>query len=441
MDKALDPFSTESPYKAVETNRRKRLVLGVCQRALYYTVIPSLIFVSLLFIRFSIQLLIAVALFIGIIPAILITKKFALQDKPDLGSAFFIAYLILIFFANALLVEGFDSYLVPAYIVLVIMSGMVLPPVGSFQVAALVSFLYLVSQILTSYDLQRITLPNPLGDGLTIMIVFLAYMASAISIDVSTRDLRQSLDDAIKGLIKSNRELERANAMKSQFTARTSHELKTPLSSIIVFTDLALREAYGPLDEKLRGALEFIVDSARKLRTIINNILDLSKIEAGELTLDSCPIELRHLVKESISKLVEGAEKKSLDLHVKISEKMPVQIIGDEDRIKQIITNLVKNAINFTDFGMVEVDIDTYDSQRWQITVKDTGSGIPYEYQKHIFEPYYKFEPVPGSMKSTGLGLAITKHLVELMSGKIFVRSSLGKGSTFTVILPHSSSQ
>jgi signal transduction histidine kinase len=439
MDNMLDPFSTESPYKAVETSRRKRLVLGVCQRALYYTAFPSLIFISLLFIRFSFQLLIAVALFIGIIPAILITRKFALENKPDLGSGFFISYLIVIFFVNALLVEGFSSYLVPAYLVLVIMSGMVLPPVGSFQVAALVSFLYLISQILTSYDLHQITLPNFLGDGLTILVVFLAYIASAISIDMSTRDLRQSLNDAIKGLIKSNRELERANAMKSQFTARTSHELKTPLSSIIVFTDLALREAYGPLDEKLRGALEFIVGSARKLRTIISNILDLSKIEAGELTLDSCPIELRKMVKESVSKLVERVEKKNLNLHVEISEKMPNQIVGDEDRIKQIITNLVKNAINFTEFGTVEVDIDTYDNKRWQITVKDTGSGIPYEYQKHIFEPYYKFEPVPGSMKSTGLGLAITNHLVELMSGKIFVRSSLGKGTTFTVILPFTS--
>jgi signal transduction histidine kinase len=436
MVEKADPFSTESPYVAIEISRRKRLVLGVCQRALYYTAIPSVIFISLLFLRFSIQLLVAVALFIGIIPAILITKKFALADKPDHGSAFFISYLILIFFVNALLVEGFHTYLVPAYLVLVIMSGMVLPPVGSFQVAAIVSALYLVSQVLTAYDLDRIRLPNPLGDGLTMLVVLLAYVASAISIDMSTRDLRKSLDDAIRGLIKSNRELERANAMKTQFTARTSHELKTPLSSIIVFTDLALREAYGPLDEKLRQALEFIVASARKLKTIINNILDLSKIEAGELNLDSCPVEVRKMVKEPISKLIEDAKSKHIYLNLEISESMPDQIIADEDRIRQIITNLVTNAINFTEIGKVEVKIDKSGRHRWKIVVEDTGQGIPYEYLKHIFEPYYKFEPTPGSMKSTGLGLAITQHLVELMSGEISVRSSLGKGTTFTVILP-----
>lgn len=431
-----DPFSIQSPYEKMEISRRKRLVLGVCTRSTYYSI--GLIFVTgiFLFIQFSWQLFAAVLLFAGILPIIYFTRKLALTDRPDAGSHLFISYLVVVVFVNALLVDGFMGFLVPGYLVLVITSGMVMPPIRSFQVAGIASVLFLLSQVLSSYDLNQVELPGQMAETITTILVILSYLVVAVTTELSTRDLRRALGEATRGLVLSNLELEKASEMKSQFTARTTHELRTPLSSIIVFADLALREAYGPLNQKLREALEFVVSSARRLKTIINNILDLSKIEAGELSLDLCPIETRATLEPVIVKMTELAEEQALMLSFQISEQVPDFMVGDEERIKQIIENLVTNAINFTQVGLVEVKIDRLDEQHWTIVVSDTGKGMPYDHQKHIFEPYFQLEPTPGALKSTGLGLAITKHLVELMAGEIELESRLNHGTRVTVTLP-----
>jgi hypothetical protein len=313
---------------------------------------------------------------------------------------------------------------------------MVMPPIRSFQVAGIASVLFLLSQVLTSYDLNQVELPGAMSETITTILVVLSYIVVAITTELSTRDLRRALGDATRGLVLSNMELEKASEMKSQFTARTTHELRTPLSSIIVFADLALREAYGPLNEKLREALEFVVSSARRLKTIINNILDLSKIEAGELSLDLCPIETRMMIDPLMDKMTALAERSGLKLSFQMSEDLPEFMVGDEERIKQIIENLVTNAVNFTEMGMINVEVDRPDDQRWRIVVRDTGKGMPYDHQKHIFEPYFQLEPAAGALKSTGLGLAITKYLVELMAGEIELESRLNHGTTVTVTLP-----
>jgi signal transduction histidine kinase len=431
-----DPFSTQSPYEKMEISRRKRLVLGVCARSTYYSIGLSVVTSIFLFIQFSWQLFAAVILFVGILPIIYFTRKLALTDRPDAGSHLFISYLIVVIFVNALLVDGFMGFLVPGYLVLVITSGMVMPPIRSFQVAGIASVLFLLSQVLTSYDLNQVELPGAMSETITTILVVLSYIVVAITTELSTRDLRRALGDATRGLVLSNMELEKASEMKSQFTARTTHELRTPLSSIIVFADLALREAYGPLNEKLREALEFVVSSARRLKTIINNILDLSKIEAGELSLDLCPIETRMMIDPLMDKMTALAERSGLKLSFQMSEDIPEFMVGDEERIKQIIENLVTNAVNFTEMGMINVEVDRPDDQRWRIVVRDTGKGMPYDHQKNIFEPYFQLEPAAGALKSTGLGLAITKYLVELMAGEIELESRLNHGTTVTVTLP-----
>lgn len=431
-----DPFSTQSPYEKMEISRRKRLVLGVCARSTYYSIGLSVVTSIFLFIQFSWQLFAAVILFVGILPIIYFTRKLALTDRPDAGSHLFISYLIVVIFVNALLVDGFMGFLVPGYLVLVITSGMVMPPIRSFQVAGIASVLFLLSQVLTSYDLNQVELPGAMAETITTILVVLSYIVVAITTELSTRDLRRALGDATRGLVLSNMELEKASEMKSQFTARTTHELRTPLSSIIVFADLALREAYGPLNEKLREALEFVVSSARRLKTIINNILDLSKIEAGELSLDLCPIETRMMIDPLMDKMTALAERSGLKLSFQMSEDLPEFMVGDEERIKQIIENLVTNAVNFTEMGLINVEVDRPDDQRWRIVVRDTGKGMPYDHQKNIFEPYFQLEPAAGALKSTGLGLAITKYLVELMAGEIELESRLNHGTTVTVTLP-----
>lgn len=431
-----DPFVRHSPYEAMDLERRKRLVLGAMKRSLIYTIGLSPFFVSLLIFNYSIQMLIAISLLLGTVPIILIARKLAQDERPDAGSLILITYIIIMFFTNAQLVEGLQVWIAPGYVVLVILSGMILPPTRTFQIAAVVSILYLCSQILSNYDLPRYTLEGSHGDVVTSIVIALAFFVSAISIDMSTRDLRKALDDATRGLVRSNEELARASEMKSQFTARTSHELKTPLSSIIVFSDLALRGAYGPLNRKLKNALEFVVGSARKLKKIINNILDLSKIEAGELFLDDCPVNIREIVPEIVSVYQHAASKKNLSLALSIHDDVPAVIAGDEDRVAQILEILIENAVRFTEHGSVVVEISSIDQRHWQISVRDTGGGIPYDHLQNIFEPYYRLEPAPGALKSTGLGLAITKKLVDLMDGDIQIDSTLGRGTVALVTLP-----
>jgi signal transduction histidine kinase len=431
-----DPFATQSPYEALEIERRKRLVLGTSRRAIYYSIGLFPIFIGLLILNFSLQLLIAIALLVGIIPMALVLRKLAQSNLPDLGSQFFVAYLVAMFFIIALLVEGFQSFLVPGYLVLVLISGMVLPPVRTFQIAGLVSVLFLVSQFLASSNINRIQLPTTISELVSTIIIVLAFVVTAVVIDMSTRDLRSALDEATEGLVRSNNDLIRASEMKSQFTARTSHELRTPLSSIIVFTDLALREAYGPLNEQLRRALEFVVRSARKLKIIINNILDLSKIEAGELSLDLCPLNVYEAINSEVQKLSRVVENEDVDLILEISGEMPNEIIGDEERIKQILVNLISNSIKYTEVGYIKVKVEPGEDQDWFLIVTDTGKGIPYNYQKHIFKPYYQLEPVAGALESTGLGLAVTHKLVGLMAGDITLYSRLGRGTTIKIRLP-----
>jgi signal transduction histidine kinase len=433
-----DPFSEQSPYEIMDIERRKRLVLGACKRSIYYSIGLSPVFMGLLVRNFTIPLLIAISLLLGIVPIALISRKFARADRPDLGSQLLIFYLIFMFFTNAILVDGFHALIVPGYLVLVILTGMILPPLRTFQIATVVSVFYLVSQILGSSDIARIQISGPYGEIVVSIVIILAFFVSAISIDMSTRDLRKALDEATGGLVKSNQELVRASEMKSQFTARTSHEIRTPLSSIIVFTDLALREAYGPLNEQLRNALEFVVGSARKLKSIINNILDLSKIDAGELEIDYCPVEIKETLQKITAEFDEQTRAENYKIDLMISDDMPDQIIIDEDRITQIFENLLSNAIKFTEQGLIQVRVDSVDADNWRLQVSDTGKGIPYDHLTHIFEPYYQLEPVPGALKSTGLGLAITQQLVHLMQGEIGIESKLGEGTTFLVTLPKS---
>jgi signal transduction histidine kinase len=223
--------------------------------------------------------------------------------------------------------------------------------------------------------------------------------------------------------------------MKSQFTARTSHELRTPLSALIVFTDLALRGAYGPLNDKLETALEHVITSARHLKTIINDILDLSKIEAGEFEIDEECVDVGTLVKAAEAVCHEASEEKGLECSIELAPDMPAHILGDESRLTQILLNLVGNAIKFTQEGSVEIYIGPHSEDQWCFMVRDTGPGIPEDQFEAIFHAYRQLNG-ENQTEGTGLGLAITRHLVIKMGGEISVRSELGKGSTFEVVLP-----
>jgi signal transduction histidine kinase len=232
-----------------------------------------------------------------------------------------------------------------------------------------------------------------------------------------------------------SRELEVASQHKSQFLANMSHELRTPLNAILGYTELIADGIYGAVPDKLAEVLARVQASGRHLLGLINDVLDLSKIEAGQLTLATSDYSFQDVVQSVVSAVESLAAEKKLGLEVHVSPGLPAGQ-GDERRIAQVLLNLVGNAIKFTDSGKVDIRVGAENGQ-FLIGVSDTGPGIPADQQDRIFEEFQQVDSSSTRRKGgTGLGLAIAKRIVELHGGRIWVESTVGAGSTFTFSLP-----
>jgi len=231
------------------------------------------------------------------------------------------------------------------------------------------------------------------------------------------------------------RELESANKHKSEFLANMSHELRTPLNAILGYTELILDSIYGEVPEKIQEVLERLEKNGRHLLNLINDVLDLSKIEAGQLTLSLNEYSMEEVI-QTVSTSVEAlAAEKDLDLKVKVSKDLRIGK-GDEQRIVQVILNLVGNAIKFTDEGEVKVEA-AVSNETFLVSVSDTGPGVTEADQQKIFEEFHQADGSSTRKKGgTGLGLSISKKIIDMHGGRIWVESTPGRGSTFRVTLP-----
>ena len=237
-------------------------------------------------------------------------------------------------------------------------------------------------------------------------------------------------------LIDTNRlmeEAQEASRAKSEFLAMISHELRTPLNGVIGMVSIL---AETQLDEEQQECAEIINDSAQSLLGLINELLDLAKIEAGKVELSLTPFDFDALWKSVHAMLLHRSIEKKIDLRFKIEDGTPVQLIGDPVRLKQILINLVNNAIKFTASGYVEATVSlvekTEDRVKLFFNVEDTGIGMTKESCHTVFNPFVQADSsITRKFGGTGLGLAITRELVELMEGEIGVYSELEKGSTF----------
>ena len=248
-----------------------------------------------------------------------------------------------------------------------------------------------------------------------------------------------------KQIVVAKRHAEAANKAKSEFLANMSHELRTPLNHIIGFTELVLDKIMGDLNESQEEYLTDVHQSSHHLLTLINDILDLSKVEAGKLELKRSPIHLRPLMESSLMMVKEKELKRGLNLRLDMDD-FAEPIYADERKLKQILYNLISNAVKFTDKNgditvavqMVDEGSDTNGKPSIVFSVKDTGIGLRSDDFEKIFEP---FQQVDGSAsrqyQGTGLGLALTRQLVELHGGAIGVESpGEGRGSTFYFTIP-----
>jgi len=232
---------------------------------------------------------------------------------------------------------------------------------------------------------------------------------------------------------------EAAARAKSQFFANMSHELRTPMSGILGMLQLALEEDLTPV---LRGYLETTISSARSLIRIINDILDMSKIEASKLTIEDKPFSPHECISEAVDIITPEVRRKGLEIVISVSEEVPETLLGDYARLRQVLINLIGNAVKFTDEGKVVVHItagktDSGGKREFTFTVTDTGIGIPDDKKDLLFQPFSQVDAsYSRKFGGTGLGLALCKEIVELMGGTISFESKEGMGSSFTFTIP-----
>jgi signal transduction histidine kinase len=253
------------------------------------------------------------------------------------------------------------------------------------------------------------------------------------------------LDTHLEELNETNMALRAATAkareaarVKGEFLANVSHELRTPLNAIIGFSDMLLMGMSGEMNPKQRHKMERLKENGVRLLTLINNILDITRIEARRVEITNKAFSPRALADRLSAQMSVLAERSGLEFKTRVDPQLPELLVSDEQRLEQIVVNLLSNAFKFTEQGSVKLDFDMDPAGgNWRIIVTDTGVGIPPHALNVIFE---EFRQADGSssraFKGSGLGLAITRNLVRIMDGYIVVESELGQGSKFTVTFP-----
>lgn len=234
---------------------------------------------------------------------------------------------------------------------------------------------------------------------------------------------------------KKNIETQEASRLKSEFLSNMSHELRTPLNSIMALSHVLIKQTKEKLNDDENNYLKIVERNGKRLLLLINDILDLSKIEAGKMEIIPEYISISSLLQIVRGNMLALAEEKGLTLTLSVTNDLP-KVETDELRLHQVLTNIVGNAVKFTGKGAVELKANS-DSENIYIEVKDTGIGISKEELPHIFDEFRQAQGTSTRQhEGTGLGLAIANKLIRLLGGEIKVKSELGRGSVFTILIP-----
>ncbi len=259
----------------------------------------------------------------------------------------------------------------------------------------------------------------------------------AVGLRWQMRDIsdRKKAEATLSQLQAQNLELLEADRLRSQLLAAVSHEFKTPMNAILGFSQVLIGQLSHQNDSRTRKMVERIFHNGQHLLTMIEDMLNFSRLRTDHVALKLETFDLVDLVAATLNELHALAQQKALTLVTELPDR-PVMVVNDRSRLRQILTNLVSNAIKFTDVGRVAVSLDLLPAEGLRLQVKDTGRGISPEDQAHIFQEFWQLHDARSTLEGTGLGLAIVHALVQVMEGTITVDSELGQGSQFCIELP-----
>ena len=266
---------------------------------------------------------------------------------------------------------------------------------------------------------------------------FLYTIAGHVAVALENISLVNALEKQTQALREANLQLIEANRVKSRFLATISHELRTPMNSIIGYSEILQDKLDGPLTADQADSVERILRNGRNLLSLINDVLDYSKVEAGKLTIRSGQFTLLEALDAALEIILPLAKQKNLTITSDISDPL-LMIYADPARVRQVLLNILANAIKFTETGSIHIKIEARENQAL-ISITDTGIGISPKDLPHLFDEFYQIDSgTSRKFGGTGLGLAISKRLLILMNGEVKVESKAGEGSTFTITLPRS---
>lgn len=349
--------------------------------------------------------------------------------------------------AGVTIMEGYWGILpMPSYMFTVLLAALVLPLKALNRVGVANTLLFIIIAIIQ----DNTDLKNYVSDfAATVPISeFVIYITNIIFLVlVETLLLRQikvefdnrlaSMQQSIVVADEARAEAVDANQAKSRFFANMTHELRTPLNAIIGYAELMLNGIGGEFSDTQLRFPRHIHSNGRRLLSLVNDVLDLARIESGRLEFKMEMIESKKLVEDVVHSMQSLAERKGIELGYTLAENAPPRVYCDANKTQQIIINLVGNALKFTEEGSVNIKLGMKGQYNWTLEIKDTGLGIPKENLENIFEMFEQVEGTEHTHEGTGLGLNISRELVTRMGGMITVDSEIGKGSTFTVIFPH----
>lgn len=331
---------------------------------------------------------------------------------------------------------GMTSPHILTYLSVVLIAGLVVGGRGGILFALLSVALTLGISFLT---LQQ-RLPRTALEVQTPLSIWVVLAINLIIVAMFQYMAWSSLHRALDRANQLAQEATEANAYKTRLIARVSHELRSPLGAILGITEMLNCGALGPTSTEQHDATERVLNNTKYLQRLVAELLDQSRIEARQITLEEVEFSPAEIAQHVHSLLLGRAQEKKLTLTLDVDKCLPSALIGDPTRVEQILFNLVNNAIKFTEKGSVDVKVylpDQGAGHRWVLQVTDSGIGVPPGMHEHIFEPFWQVDDSSARKHGgVGLGLAIVHQLVTLLNGRITLDSKVGRGSTFTVFLP-----